>query len=118
MSSDVPGPSRPNLQGQLQLFQKHYSDIIHAVSDHCLFGAELFSKGLLSPLEWKNARSSTQRTFTDTMCTMLDDVYSNLSTGAVSFNDFLEVLMKEPQTAHVAQAIRDSLRKLYYKCSM
>lgn len=97
-----------HLQRQLLVFRDHYAKILNAVSDHEMFGAELFSKGLVSLLEFKNARS--QSCFTSSMCDLLDYIHAGLSMGTVSFDSFLDVLENlEPQTQCIVKTIKESL---------
>ncbi len=97
-------------QRQLHIFKDHYAKILTAVTDPKIFGAELFSKGLISFLEFKNARSNSS--FVSSMCDLLDYVYSALSMGNVSFHSFVDVLENlEPQTACIAKTIKEYLGK-------
>ena len=109
MSDTVP---ELQLQRQLHLFKDHYAKLITAVTDPTRFGAELFSKGLVSHLQFKNVRSGTDCRFSTLMCDLLDYVYSAISMGTVRFDSFLDVLENlEPQTESIAKTIKVSLGK-------
>lgn len=103
----------PLLQKQLHIFQTHYTKVINAVTDPEAFGAELFSRGLISSLEFKNARSKSS--FMSSMLDLLDYVYSALSMGTIPFESFLDVLENlEPQTKCIAKTIKEHLGKNCY----
>ena len=96
------------LEKQADLLRAHCSRILRAIEDPVKFGAELYSKKLLSDLEWKNVLSS-QIPFSDKVCMMLDYVRSRLGMVPTAFDTFLQVLMTEPVTACIAKDIQQAL---------
>lgn len=96
------------LDKQCSLLRDHYSGLLRAIEDPVKFGAELYSKRLLSELEWKNVLSS-QIPFTDKVCMMLDCVRSCLGFVPTAFDSFLQVLANEPATECIAKEMQQAL---------